>query len=662
MMRNKRLLSLVLLATAVFSGFDTAFADSSLEKLQQFQQQALACGADLGCIQKLALEMQAGLDAASPAPTPPSSPSQPQPQATTGDKYEDPCTACREQVAWMGQNGSVARFECKPLSVDLVWDFTQEQMRTPVKRIGPSSSVSLTLTESYPGCAKLAHYQNAKAPLSHAELSAPAAPAQVSAKVTAVNAIYGLSRPYLGLPPRGDEFNTATSADPNHYAIDLSRREFGLDYQCNELPGMGETGNVGTVLMPTIDILQERIVPAGDWHIIINPELGYKWAVDLNGFLSCRQIHAAFDAKTSVEHTFPFKQVSEVINPPGTGERTRTVESIEGTVKVRVGFEQSKAIGSKKPKNEKKPGKLVVSSGAFEAHRKSPKDKYQPRDKAYTLTNNGEKPVVFGVKEVAPWLDVDTIQGTLQGGQSTTVNLSLTEQADELKPGRHQTQVQFNDFSSGGVVTREAVLSDIEKWRYTIIEKYDLFFKGVVVGGISPPVRNVVSIELEGGKFKSASASVKFGKMTSVSKPAGVYNCDPDPKGTWIEKTAYPLKGWVQGDRVHLVFPKNAYHLEINCVADRDQLRDAHRDWYKTQRNHPNFKNIPENDWNKMIEKWAIAEAAKSKLIRKIDTKMALYPGSTEATHISVPLKKFFTQSGVPTMVDYSSQRMERLE
>lgn len=654
------LLLRTLLLIAFIAGNGVVFADAATQKMLDFQKRGQACGADVTCLQNLTREMQAEIGAA--ASTQDRSTLTASPKTMSVDSNKDPCLKCREHIAWMTQHGSVADSHCKPISVDLLWKFTQKQIRTPETRIGPSSSARVTLTESYPGCAVLTRYQNARSALSHAELGGPPSPEEAKARLTAVDAIYGLSRPRTGLFARGDEFTTVTSRDVNQYVVDLSRREFGLDYQCNDLPGAVKGSNMGTVLMPTIDVRGKKIVPAGNWGIMVNPELGYERAVDLGEFLSCRQIHSAFKNKTSVEHTFPFKQELESVVPSSFGP-LKTVDSIDGTVRVRIGFDGATSSGNMKPDKEKKPGKLVVSSGALKAHRNSPKKKYQPRSKVYTLTNNGEKSIVFQADEKVSWLDIDTPQGTLPGGQSTTVTVALTDQADKLKPGRYQTKVHFKDMAGGNDVTREAVLSDIEKWRFTVIEKYDLVFGGGIVdGGISPPVRNIVSIELEGGKFKRATATLRFGKMKSVSTPAGVFQCDPDPQGTWIDQRAYSLKGWVQGNRVHLVFPKNAYHLKINCITDKDQLRDAYRNWYNKQRTKPKFKNIPNSQWSKKVEEWVLRDTSATVLTKTVNTTRDLYPGATGATHISVELKKSFHPNGSPSNVDYSSTRMERIE
>ena len=113
-----------------------ALAESSLE----LQQRALACGSDIGCIQDVVEAMQAQFGTAA----------QPQSAPAHGD---GPCRACRARVAQLKQYGSVAGYACRPLDVDLTWDFHQQEERTPASRIGPPTSVQMTVTEGYAACA-----------------------------------------------------------------------------------------------------------------------------------------------------------------------------------------------------------------------------------------------------------------------------------------------------------------------------------------------------------------------------------------------------------------------------------------------------------------------------------------------------------------------------
>ena len=656
---------LLLLLVCLLFGFNASFADvqteAVLKQAQDYQQRALACGADIGCIQRLIGDMQGQFGVSSTPPFEPTTPATP--AVSRKETSEDSCSECRERVALMKKHGSVASMRCEPLTIGLNWDVTRKQLRTPASRIGPSSVIKMAFSEHYPGCALLTRYQNDKDPISRMEISAAAGPGDAGALVNSVDALFGISRADLGLGPRGDKFSTAKSVDPTHFNLDFAKRQFGLDYQCDDTPGLGSSADGGSLFMPGIRVAAEKFLPPGDWSLIVGREIGHDRGIDLGSMANCKKLHAATASGKPVEHSLPFKEVSEFVVPPGRGVRSSTTDSIEGSVTLRLSF-GSAPITSGKPKKAKKPGKLVVSPGDLISHRTSPKKKHQPRSKTYTLTNKGEKPLVFNASESVPWLELDSTQGTLEGGQSTTVTVSLTDAADSLKPGRYETPVKFRNITGGGGTTRKVVLTDIEKWRLTAIEKYDLLFGGGVVdGGIRVPIRTQVLIEIEAGKFKSASAEVQFAKAATFSKPPGVFQCEVDGSGSRIEKTAYSVKGWLKGRQLHLDFPKNTYELLMHCLVDKDALRDA---WYhrlKKHRNKPEYKHLSDKAWEAHLKKWAADKAAPTVSAKSASTRGVLFSWSKgKGGKVSYHLSPFFTEYGTKNSVDYNSERLERLE
>jgi len=467
-MLRRILFSAVLAIPALLLGTPAALADPALESAQKMQQRAMACGADIGCIQRLLNDMQAQFGMPSPADAPAEAQAEAEPAQAVSAKpvtASDPCAECISRIKSMKQHGSVAKMQCKPLAFELDWDLTRKEIRTPASRIGPSTSVHMKLSERYPGCALISRNQNAKVPVSHAELSAQAGAGESQVSLVSVDGLYGLSRPYMGLGPLGDTFSTTQSTDPNHYTVDPERRQFGFDYQCNDFPGMGEQGNTGQVHMPGIAAREEQIVPPGHWSFIVSPELAYDDGVDLQGFLSCREIHKAITSGSQVQRSFPFKQISEFISPPGLGERTRTVESVEGNVMVRVAFGGGK-IAKKAPKKDKKAILEVSPKGGLFASRASEKKPYQPREKTYTLTNTGDAPLTYSVSTDVPWLEPASHKGGLAPKQSQSVTVKLNAKADALTDKQeHAGKVRFVNLSGGeGSTSRKAVLSDIQVW------------------------------------------------------------------------------------------------------------------------------------------------------------------------------------------------------
>jgi hypothetical protein len=74
---------------------------------------------------------------------------------------------------------------------------------------------------------------------------------------------------------------------------------------------------------------------------------------------------------------------------------------------------------------------------------------FSPASKAYTITNVGDSPVTYTVTENQPWLDLDNAGGTLAGGASTTVTVTINDYADSLTAGIYSGSVMFTNTTDG---------------------------------------------------------------------------------------------------------------------------------------------------------------------------------------------------------------------
>jgi len=114
---------------------------------------------------------------------------------------------------------------------------------------------------------------------------------------------------------------------------------------------------------------------------------------------------------------------------------------------------------------------------------------FSPSSKTYTLTNIGPNSLDWSANITQPWLDIDATAGTLAPGETATVELWLTAEANSLPPGDYNDLITFTNVTSGFVQTRQAILQVIAipgeiKVTDTIPPPDDLNmpFGGVIVG------------------------------------------------------------------------------------------------------------------------------------------------------------------------------------
>ena len=284
---------------------------------------------------------------------------------------------------------------------------------------------------------------------------------------------------------------------------------------------------------------------------------------------------------------------------------------------------------------------------------------YKPRTKNYTVTNVGELPLSYTIALNVPWLDTSATSGNLKPNQSETVTISLNAQADALDPRKvHRGVIQLTNMTGGqGSTTRQAVLSNREKWRLTLVQANDLIFgDNHLYGGVRATVRTVIDFEIEDGVYKSGSGQATFTDVKSITKPAGVYKCAADTKS--IDKTAFALSGAVLGKTVKLNIPHNTYSVKFSCVGNMKTLREHY-----------------EMEWralNKLRKGETITSAQAIAMKKDVDARIGntkrtdtqtfkkpIMP--TPLTSLTRPLVEDFSRYGTETSVDYNTIRLERL-
>jgi hypothetical protein len=72
-----------------------------------------------------------------------------------------------------------------------------------------------------------------------------------------------------------------------------------------------------------------------------------------------------------------------------------------------------------------------------------------PASQNYTLTNTGTSPLNFTAGVTHSWLSVGTPSGTIAGGASTTVTVSINANADTLAPNAYSDTITFTNTTNG---------------------------------------------------------------------------------------------------------------------------------------------------------------------------------------------------------------------
>jgi len=546
----------------------------------ELQQQALACGSDIACIQGIVEQMQAQFG------TPPTA----QPAGSYGD---GPCGECRARVLQLEQFGSVADYACRPLDVHLTWEFHQQEQRTPAERLGPPTSIRMTVTEHYPACALISSQSDSGGERSSIEITAPASADATSASIVSANATYGLVRPAQGVLPIGDEFRSVSTAATSPYVVDLERRQFGWNHACRN-----QAQSAGELHMPSVRVDVDRIVPPGGWDILVGALLGQDQRVEVGSAVSCDQLLAAATKGQVIEHTVPFQQASESITPPGGGLESRTFEQVEGAVAIRI----TASAGA--PPKGKRPELAVTPGTPFSAKRTTTKTPFQPRAKTYTLTNAGETPLSFNVDVDASWASVHPESGTLNPKDSKAVTATLNSQADLLDEADHAGRIGFTNLSGGkGSTSRIIKLATGQKWRHSYYGyTYHGIEGGTIDGGMIVFWRTDVDFVIRSGKYQGGTGRSYLVKTQRFSHPPGLFDCEL-ATGTYIDKHAknrptpfiteshFSVGGHASKGAVTLNFPKtpNEYHIHARCLLDPDELKALGFNPWKTKpgKSHP---------------------------------------------------------------------------
>lgn len=115
---------------------------------------------------------------------------------------------------------------------------------------------------------------------------------------------------------------------------------------------------------------------------------------------------------------------------------------------------------------------------------------FTPATQVYTLNNTNAATLSWSVSKNATWLTLDATSGTLPGGASTNITVSINNAANFLSPGIAQDAVTFTDVTTGGTVTRNVGLT-VQALANLVVSPASAYnATGIQGGPFSPATQN----------------------------------------------------------------------------------------------------------------------------------------------------------------------------
>ncbi len=116
---------------------------------------------------------------------------------------------------------------------------------------------------------------------------------------------------------------------------------------------------------------------------------------------------------------------------------------------------------------------------------------FSPSSTDYTLINAGDVPLAWAAAKTQPWVSLSATGGTLGGGASTTVTVSINSQANDLGVGSHGDTVTFTNTTNGnGNTSRNVTLTILQPATLDVTPADGLASSGLVGGPFSPSSRD----------------------------------------------------------------------------------------------------------------------------------------------------------------------------
>ena len=156
---------------------------------------------------------------------------------------------------------------------------------------------------------------------------------------------------------------------------------------------------------------------------------------------------------------------------------------------------------------------------------------FSPSSQAYTLQNTGTSSINWTCANGQTWTTVSSASGTLTGGASTTVTVSINSGANALGAGTYNDTIIFSNITNGsGNTTRAVSLTVGTPGALSVTPATDLTSSGIV-GGPFAPSNQAYTLQNTGGQsinwtaaktqswvtLSSASGTLAGGATTTVT-------------------------------------------------------------------------------------------------------------------------------------------------
>jgi hypothetical protein len=109
------------------------------------------------------------------------------------------------------------------------------------------------------------------------------------------------------------------------------------------------------------------------------------------------------------------------------------------------------------------PGGILAVSPSNNLNSSGPdeNDEFKPSEIVYTVTNKGRSPLFFNISKKEKWVSLSKDNGSLSPKESTTVRVTINEEARSLKEGVYKDRIDFVNLTNGKGNTSRSVVLDV---------------------------------------------------------------------------------------------------------------------------------------------------------------------------------------------------------
>jgi len=189
------------------------------------------------------------------------------------------------------------------------------------------------------------------------------------------------------------------------------------------------------------------------------------------------------------------------------------------------------------------PGDGLISSGTQGGP-------FAPFSKICTLQNTGEGSINWSASKTQTWVTLSSNGGTLNGGDSTTVTVSINSSANSLTAGLYSDTVTFTNTTNGNGNTTRGVSLTVTSPGVLSVTPGDGLISSGTQGGPFSPSSKIYTLQNTGGSSINWTAS-KIQTWVTLSSSGGTLNAgDSTTVTVSINSSANSLTAGLYSDTV----------------------------------------------------------------------------------------------------------------